>query len=416
MVSNYICTLDIGSSKIAACAAKIKNKSVSNIFFESVPSRGIKDGVIVDSIEVIGSVSKCLKSLRSNSGININALYVNISGQDIITKHSRAIVPLAEKGNKIITASDIQKVNEQARILGSSLEEEIIHLLPSSYSIDSKTNIANPLGLYSHRLEGDLYLVCAKLSSVQSLSRVIHQAGFEIKELFFSGLASSKAALHKDFLEGVNIFCDIGSDITEILIFKNGLLNDIQVLDTGAQELTKELQERFKIPYELAEEIKKTHAVIGDYQQIGEERQILVKRSNLYKPIKQKEVSEAITQAARSFCNKIKAALESRLSCYEADNFIIVGRSVILEGFIETLESILSIPVRIGRISNPLIPPSIRESRDLAGSKYLTYITALGMLCEALEKRSQGFLNVKPTGNIFARTVSRFKEVYQEYF
>ena len=122
----------------------------------------------------------------------------NRSFQNILTKHSHAIIPLAERGNKVITSTDIASANEQARILGSSLEEEIIHVIPSSYSIDSKNNVINPVGLYSHRLEADLFLICAKLSSLQSLSRAVSQAGYEIKNLSFSGLATSRAVFSKE--------------------------------------------------------------------------------------------------------------------------------------------------------------------------------------------------------------------------
>ena len=129
MLNNYICALDIGSSKIAAAVAEIKRKRISNIFFDSIPSKGVKCGIIVDSIDLVSSISKLMKNLKVKSGIKIKFLYANISGQDIVTKHSQAIVPLAERGNKVITRQDLQRVNEQARILGSGLEEEIIHLM-----------------------------------------------------------------------------------------------------------------------------------------------------------------------------------------------------------------------------------------------------------------------------------------------
>ncbi len=171
-LSNYISALDIGSSKIAACVAKVKKGSITGIFFDSIPSKGVSRGVIVDAIALVGSIGKLLKNLKVKSGINIKFIYTNISGSDIVTKHSRAIIPLAERGNKVITLSDIQRVNEQARVLGSSLEEEIIHLIPSSYTIDSKNNVANPIGLYSHRLEVDLYLVCTKPSTCNKSVRI----------------------------------------------------------------------------------------------------------------------------------------------------------------------------------------------------------------------------------------------------
>ena len=417
-LNNYICTLDIGSSKIAACVAQIKRKRIANIFFESLPSKGVKKGIIVDSIDLVNTISRLLKNLKAKSGIKIKLIYINISGEDIVTKHSRAILPLAERGNKVITLLDIERVKEQARVLGSSLEEEIIHRIPSSYSIDSKSNIANPVGLYSHRLEVDLYLVCAKLSSVQALSRVINQAGYEIKDLFLSGLATSKAVLSKEFNEGLNLFCDIGSDTTELLFFKDGSLSDIEVLSIGGNNLTIALQEEFKIPFELAEDIKRSYGIIGDPAQIKEDKEILVKKSNLYKPIKQRMVSEIITSQAKSICFKIKDAVQEKVSCYEVNNFVLSGRTVLLEGFIESLENCISIPVKLGRIANPEIPASVKEYNELSGHKYLMFLTCLGMLCEALkDSKATGILSAQqPAKNLIIKAVNRFKEVYQEYF
>jgi cell division protein FtsA len=152
MFPSHICALDIGSSKIAATVAVVKRNQITGLFFDHVVSKGVKNGVIVDSIEFIEAVTRLLNNLRARSQVKFKTIAVNISGQDIITRHSRAIVPLAERGNKVITSSDIQNVNAQARILGSSLDEEIIHGIPSGYSIDSKSHISKPLGLYSHKL------------------------------------------------------------------------------------------------------------------------------------------------------------------------------------------------------------------------------------------------------------------------
>ena len=417
--NSYICALDIGSSKIAGAVASIKGKRITSVSFDFLPSKGIKSGLIIDSIALVDSITKLLKSLKAKSGINIKFVHVNISGQDMVTKHSRAIIPLAERGNKVITASDMQRVGEQARILGSSLEEDIIHALAYSYAIDSNANLMNPLGLYSHRLEVDLYLICGRLSSIQSLSRVVSQSGYEIKNLYFSGLATSCIVSNNELKKGLNLVCDIGSDITEILVFKDGSLKDIGILSTGGGELTTHLSEALKIPFELAEDIKRSHGVIGDSSHIGEEREILVKKSSLYKPIKQKFVSEVITSKAKEICSAIKDAVEKKVSLYEVDNFIVVGRTVLVEGFIETLESTLSIPVKLGRIKNPEVPPSVKEDSALSGQKYLNYLTALGIICKALEDRTSeaGILTLhQPAKNIILKAINKFKEVYQEYF
>lgn len=415
--NNYLCALDIGSSKIAACVARLKKGRIAELFFENTAAKGMRKGLIVDAAALVDSISKLMKKLKAKSGIKIKFISTNISGPDITTKHSRAIIPLAERGNKVITAQDIQGVIEQARILGSSLEEEIIQMMPYSYSIDSKSNVLNPLGLYSHRLEVDLYLICAKLASVQTLSRVINQAGYEIKDLFLSGLATSQAVLNPELKVGLNLFCDIGSDITELLVFKDGSLRDLEILPLGGDDLTGQLQKDLKVPFDLAEDIKRSYGIITDLQQIKDDKEILVKRSELYKPIKQKLVCEIIASSAKTLCSKIKDAATKKASLYEVDNLIITGRTLLIDGFIETLENILATPVKVGRINNPQILSLAKEENSLTGQKYLTYLTALGMIVAALEEKTGKVPAVSPAAkNPVLKAINRFKEIYQEYF
>ena len=415
--NNYICAIDIGSNKISVALAGIRKNKISNIFFDSLPSRGVKEGVIVDATELVICLTKILKSLKTKSGLKIKFIHTNFSGKDISTKHSHAIIPLAERGNKVITSTDIAAANEQARILGSSLEDEIIHVIPSSYSIDSKSNVVNPIGLYSHRLEVDLYLVCARLASLQSLSRVISQAGYEIRSLSFSALATSKAVFGIEEKRGLSVFCDVGSDVTELLIFKDGLLQSIQILPCGGNSMTQQLSDGLKINFELAEDIKRSYGIIGDVNNIQEDKEILVKKDEFYKPIKQRDVAAMATNSSRLICTQIKEAIEPKVVLHEIDHFVMVGKTLLTDGFIEMMESVIGMPVSIGRINNPQIVSLVKENSDLSGQKYLTYLTCLGMICEDLENKTVGNLAlVKPAKNLLIKTFNRFKEVYQEYF
>jgi len=415
--NSHICAIDIGSNKISACLALIRKNRIENIFFEVMPSRGVKEGVIVDATELVICATKIIKSLRAKSGLKIKFIHTNFSGKDISTKHSHAIIPLAERGNKVVTTTDIASANEQARILGSSLEDEIIHVIPSSYSIDSKSNVINPVGLYSHKLEVDLYLVCARLASLQSLSRVISQAGYEIRSLSFSGLATSKAVFGREEKRGVSVFCDVGSDVTELLTFKDGLLQSIQILPLGGNSMTQQLSEGLKINFELAEDIKRSYGVIGGADNIQEDKEILVKKDEFYKPIKQREVAQMVTASSRLICTQIKEVVQNKIALHEIDHFIMVGKTLLTDGFIEMMEEVIRIPVAMGRIRNLEIVSLVKENSDLSGQKYLTYLTCLGMICEDLENKTVGTSNlVKPAKNLLIKAINRFKEVYQEYF
>ncbi len=415
--SNYLCALDIGSSKIAAAVARIKKGRISDIFLESAESRGVKKGTVVDLIELVGAIGNVLTSLKAACGINIKYLSVNISGQDISSRHSRAIIPLAERGNKVITPSDIYKVNEQARILGSSLEEEIIHCVPYSYAIDSKTNIINPAGLYSHRLEVDLYLIFAKLAGIQSFARAVNQAGYEIRDFFFSGLATSAAVFGSAPPEEVEIVCDIGSDITEMLVFRNGRFCDVEILTIGGDDITARLSDELKIPFELAEEIKRQHGFVGEHNRLTEDKEILVKKRDIYKPIKEKAVVELTTREAKRICQTIKEKMDKMVPTQRVANFICVGRTVMLEGFLESLESNLGISIKLGRLLNPEIAGLANRYDSLSGQRYLTYLTSLGLICQSLHREQAHTLYApQPPRNVLVKAFHKVREVYQEYF
>lgn len=418
MLRNYICALDISSSKVSACAAEIRNRRIANIFFQTQgPTKGIKKGAIVDSMDLTGSIGSILKNLKAKSGINIKFVYTNVSGFDIVTKHSCAIIPLAERGNKVINQSDIQEANEQARILGSSLEEEIIHQIPQNYAIDSNSYILNPLGLYSHRLEVDLYLVLAKLSFIQALNRAVSQAGYEVKELFLSGLATSEAIFNQQLKDGNTILCDIGSDMTELLLFKGGILKDLRILPIGGNDLTVQLEDRFKVSFDLAEDVKVSWGSVGDYNQISSDKEILLKQKNAYKPISQRLVSEILTHKSKSICETLKDNVEKLVHGEGVDHFVTAGRTVLLEGFLEMMENILGVPVKLGRITNPNIISWMNKDNTISGQRYLTHLTSLGIICKALcQPEPKALSSYKPSKNPIFKTINRFKELYQEYF
>ncbi|HNX81654.1 MAG TPA: cell division protein FtsA [Candidatus Omnitrophota bacterium] len=415
--SNYICALDIGSSKISAALAVIKKHQIISLHCQTLPIRCMRRGSIVDSIDLVDDIGQLIKNIRTQTGIAVKYVYTNISGADILTKHSRAIIPLAERGNKVITPADIKRVNEQARILGSSLDEETIHQIPSSYSIDTKSNILNPLGLYSHKLEVDLYLVCGKLSAMQSLSRVVNQSGLDIKGLYFSGIATSDVVFNPAQRKGIHVLCDIGKDITEIVLFQEGLLQNIKILPFGGDDFTVELSNELKIPFELAEDVKRSHGFVGDADSISGDKEILVKEERAYKPIKQKRVVEIVTSRSQVLSQAVKEAVECLIPLNQIDSFTVCGRALLLDGFLESFERVIGIPVKLGRLNSSDIVPLASQSDSLSGQHYLTYVTALGIISLALrQERPQLISEAIVPPNLLARSINKVREVYQEYF
>ncbi|MDD4908093.1 MAG: cell division protein FtsA [Candidatus Omnitrophica bacterium] len=420
MRPNYICALDLGSSKIAAALAGYTRKGViTDIFLESVPCRGVKMGKVVDSADFSDCVSRILRSLNARSGRPVKSVIVNIYGQDIITKHSRAIIPLTERGSKIITRYDIRKVIHEAQILGANIEEDIVHKIPISYTVDNQDGIADPLGLYGHKLEVDLYLICVKLPLIQGLNRAIEQAGCQMQGLFLSGLATSKIVFDEDdFYKGVHILCDIGSDITDILVFKDGTLYSIDTLSMGGDDLTQGFVQALKIPFALAKDLKESYGIVGPSENVPD-KEVMIKEENFYRTISQKAICDILTSKAETLCNSIKSRL-GRILAEESsvDDITVAGRTILVEGFLEMMEAKLGFPVKMASFANPELPAAVKKEASSSTARFLTYATSIGLIQQGVEStRSRGRLfSPDPTHNPVISLVNRAKELYQEYF
>lgn len=420
MSSNYICALDLGSSKIACSLAKLKrHDSIESLFLDSIPSKGIRRGRIVDSQDAADSIDKLLKIMKQRSGINIHFVCINICSHDVSAKHSSTVISLAERGSKLITPSDLRRVREEASILGTELEEEIIQAIPFSYNVDGRDNITNPLGLYGRKLGIDLFIISVNTGYLQGIHRLLNRLGYEIKHLFLSGLATSKVILDEDSLrDGLYVFCDIGADLTEIVIFENAVLQHIETLSFGGDDLTQEIAGAFKIPFELAEEIKCTYARVAESDQITADKEVMIKKDDYYRAIPQRKVCEVITYKARSFCSRINDKLNQLITRDKVISKIFVGgRTVLVDGFLETMESMVGIPIDM---TNSCRSPFLSNTKlDSVSSVplFLNYATSLGILCEAIEhSKGSRFPSLAPSKNLALSIIDWIKEIYQEYF
>ena len=419
MFTRYICGLDIGSSKVAAALAVLTRGTISGLFFEVAESRGVSKGCVVDSVELVEVVSRVLKGLKAKSGVSVKSLHANISGQNIVTKHSRSIIPLAERGNKMITALDIEKVVQQAFILGSTIEEEVLHQIPVSFCVDHKANIANPAGLFGHKLEVDLYLICARLAAVQTIAYAINQAGCDVEEISVSGLATCEAVFDDGFRSGNNILCDIGADFTELVFVRDGALRSLHILPMGGADLARAITEGLSVSEDLTRQILSSYGTVDDHPALDQDQdqQMLVRSDTGFQPVSRKQVAGILNAKTASLCLFLKDVIEKEISLSEVRRFVLCGRTALQEGFIEMVESRMGIPVEFARILESRIASLTAHHPGLSGRKYLTFATALGMVCKELTGYTPKTV-VKPklSHNPLVRTVHKLKEVYQEYF
>ncbi|MFH1578073.1 MAG: cell division FtsA domain-containing protein [Candidatus Omnitrophota bacterium] len=417
----YICAIDIGSSKIAACLGCFKKGEFVNLWRDSIAVAGVKQGRVHDVSALTDCLGKLLKKLHVKSGIKIKSAYLGIISQNIIAKHSQAVIALAERGNKSVTRADIQRVDRQARILGSCLEEEIIHSVPLSYSVDNESEVVNPLGLYGHQLKVDLYLACAKISYINTIIEIANRLNLKVNDITLSGLAISQAVFDSKETQGLDILCDIGKDITQALIFKDGKLVYYQTLTLGGDDLTARLSQELSLPYSLSEEIKISY---GRIQNSGEfpDREIIVKKGNNYLTLNQNVIIELLSKTSQHVAESIRDIIRPQILLFSLPFFsdkttlYASGRTACLDGFLEVLEVVIGVPVKVAKISkSALLMPHMRQHL-LSGEPILNYLACFGLMTRAINLPNKQSVSSRYLRNPIFSIFNRIKEIYQEYF
>ena len=137
--------IDIGTSKIVVIVAEANvDNSIQILGIGSHPSKGLRNGVVVDIESTTMAIKKSIQEAESMAGCHITSAYVGISGSHIRGLNSEGVVKIKEGEVKY---SDVDSVIETAQAMAIPADQKLLHVLPRDYIIDKQDGIKEPLGM-----------------------------------------------------------------------------------------------------------------------------------------------------------------------------------------------------------------------------------------------------------------------------
>ncbi len=401
----YFCGLDLGTHTMKASIVRLTDEDNLDLLgvFET-RATGFKEASISDITQLAECIQRTVQGVMQKTGIKIHAVQIGLSGSFLATHRSSAIIPLIDSGTKVISKFDLRKVQAQAKLLGVNLDEEIIHDFPQWYKIDDINTSINPAGLIGRKIETSLLLLTANSLRVRNLTKAVHQAGFEVNSLAFSGYAAGDVAVDKaDKAQGCALV-DIGANITSVIFFKNGIVGDVQFIPWGGNYVTQAIAERLSLTVDLSEEIKKTHAVASRTNLTEVAGEILVKREKSYIPIRRESVCEAVNWEIENFLTHLETVIKGSFLYHQLNKGIVmVGGGSLLPGAIERIEERVNMAVRMG-----VATPGLNNAA--------VYAASIGLGRMHYLKKKEETIGIKTPLHFKDKIVNSVKELCQEYF
>ncbi|SDS32482.1 cell division protein FtsA [Polaribacter sp. KT25b] len=248
--------LDIGTTKIVAMIGR-KNEygKIEVVGIGKAKSLGVKRGVVSNITQTIQSIQQAVEEAESVSGLKIEDVVVGIAGQHIRSLHHSDYITRVN-ADEVIENVDIQDLENQVHKLVMLPGEEIIHVLPQEFKVDSQADIKEPIGMYGGRLEANFHVVVGQVSSIRNIGRCVKSAGLGLSDITLEPLASAAAVLSQEEKEAGVALIDIGGGTTDLAIFKDGIIRHTAVIPFGGNVITDDIKEGCSIIEKQAELLK----------------------------------------------------------------------------------------------------------------------------------------------------------------
>lgn len=268
--------IDFGTAAITtAILQQKKGGKIGVLGVGSVPSAGMRRGMIVD-IEAAGAaLRKSLTEAERQSGIEIRSAYVGLGGMHLGSQFARGAIAVSRADGEV-TEEDVQRVIQAAgNFAAKNPNREILHLIPRQFKVDGELSLAEPVGMVGMKLEAEVLVIDGAKSALQNMIKCCEFVGIEIEDWMSSTLAAAEVILSKKQKELGVMLLDLGADTSNFAVFEEGRLIDIGSFPIGGNHITSDIAIGFRTPVAVAEEIKIRYANATFLERPGAKRETI---------------------------------------------------------------------------------------------------------------------------------------------
>lgn len=364
--------LDIGTTKICTVIGEVPGDGVLDVIGEgTVPSDGIRKGVVVNLERTIDSVRQSIAAAERVAGVNVESAWLGVAGNHLraFTSHGMAAIRRGQE----VTRADLERTIENARAVPLESHMDVLHVIPQEYVVDGNDGIKDPVGMSGVRLEVDVHIVAGAQGPLANLRRCAEDAGIGVDGMVIQGLASGLAVLNQNEQDLTTLLIDIGGGTTDVGVFRRGVLAHSAVIPLGGDHVTQDISQLLRIPPDEAERVKRRHGVA---QPELADREVVLEVTNpsYTASISTFELAQVIKPRAMEILDLVKRNIEQRMGALElnAGNVVLTGGASLMPGLEALAAERFRLPVRTGR------PAGVSGLTDVVAGP--AHATAVGLV------------------------------------
>lgn len=410
--NDIIVGLDIGTTKICTIVGR-KNEfgKIDILGYGKSESLGVTRGVVTNIVNTIESIRASVEEASTKSDVDIKTVHVGIAGQHIKSLQHRGMRTRNTLDDEI-SQKDIDAIVEDMYRLAIPAGEEIIHVIPQEFIVDSEQGIKNPIGMSGIRLEANCHIITGQVTAAKNIYKCVMRADLSTQGLFLEPLASSDAVLTEEEKEAGVVLVDIGGGTTDIAIFQDGVIRHTAVIPFGGNVITDDIKEGCTIIRSHAELLKiKFGSALASENQENEIVSIPGLRGREPKEISVRNLASIIQARMEEIIENVYYEIKN--SGYEKKliaGIVITGGGAQLRHTVQLVEFITGMDTRIGYPNEHLA----KGSDELKSPMYATGVGLVIKGFQDLEKKMKEEQTVLQGGKVKERKEKLQKSFFEK--
>ncbi|MDR0355152.1 MAG: cell division protein FtsA [Deltaproteobacteria bacterium] len=366
--------LDVGTTKVCCLVGEIGagDETVEIMGMGIAPNCGLTDGRVSNVKETVEAISTAAEAAAEQSGFDLASVLVGIAGEHI---KGLEISGNASVRTGKVEEDDVNRVIQNAVTSNIGAETRILAKVPLGYRLDGRPELMNPLGLTATTMIVRLQVFTVDEIAYQDLLYCVQEAGLKTSKVILESVASADAVLHPSEKEEGVILCDLGGGTTDLSLFYRGAVHHVYEIAQAGRALTNDLAEHFRIPADIAAQLKEEHGFCHYHDQDDVEMAYIevANHAQTYSvKVDPLEMCHCLQNRLNEIFSLLCEDLKKTSYANVAKSVVLTGGTAKLRGLPELCREHFNLQVRVG------YPLHVTGQEDLVKSPI--YSTAVGLL------------------------------------
>lgn len=375
---NIHAVVDLGGSKIVCAIGRFEGngKKLEILSASQTASAGLSKGFVHDPDALENAILKVVSRAEQEFGESIKSVSVGIANTDLVSEWVRMQQQVA---GYVIDETHLATLMDVESTLSPERDFDVLFSQKLALSLDGKKQTDSPLGLEGKMLKSILHVLTAKRAFLKQLRLIFKRCHLVVDDFFHTGYASGLGTTSQDErTQGVTVI-DVGSELTSLGFFHQGLCVFNEVIPVGGKHMTQDIAAAFGVSFSVAERLKNLYGGLIISPADRQERiTVSAGQGGQEKSILKADLMEVLYYRVQELFFLIKQKGEAQnLDTTAARRYVLTGGACQLPGMRELGNRLLEKPLRLGRPLNVSGSAPFIDGAPFSSAAGLLYASAL---------------------------------------